>query len=143
MARVSNTLEPSYMGLEDIAVKIVAFEAIKLFMVDGFIPQKPVDSTVGDVCAKLLQSCPTLCDLRDSRQAPLYPQDSPGKNRGVGCHFFLQDLPDPGIEPTSRISPAWAGGFCTTSATWEAPVGELVVKSVADSTGWSPFVKDP
>ena len=25
------------------------------------------------------------------------------------------DLPDPGIEPTSPISPAWAGGFFTTS----------------------------
>ena len=31
------------------------------------------------------------------------------------------DLPDPGIEPTSLISPALAGGFFTTSATQEAP----------------------
>ena len=30
------------------------------------------------------------------------------------------DLPDPGIEPTSPESPALAGGFFTTSATWEA-----------------------
>ena len=30
------------------------------------------------------------------------------------------DLPDPGIEPESLISPALAGGFLTTSATWEA-----------------------
>ena len=30
------------------------------------------------------------------------------------------DLPDPGIEPTSLLSPALAGGFFTTSATWEA-----------------------
>ena len=29
------------------------------------------------------------------------------------------DLPDPGIEPASLISPALAGGFFTTSATWE------------------------
>ena len=29
-------------------------------------------------------------------------------------------LPDPGIEPTSLTSPALAGGFFTTSATWEA-----------------------
>ena len=29
------------------------------------------------------------------------------------------DLPDPGIEPMSLISPASAGGFFTTSATWE------------------------
>ena len=29
------------------------------------------------------------------------------------------DLPDPGIEPTSLMSPALAGRFFTTSATWE------------------------
>ena len=31
------------------------------------------------------------------------------------------DLPDPGIEPVSLMSPALAGGFFTTGATWEAP----------------------
>ena len=31
------------------------------------------------------------------------------------------DLPDPGIKPTSLMSPALAGGFFTTSATWEVP----------------------
>ena len=30
------------------------------------------------------------------------------------------DLPNPGIEPTSLVSPASAGGFFTTTATWEA-----------------------
>ena len=30
------------------------------------------------------------------------------------------DLPNPGIEPASLMSPALAGGFLTTSATWEA-----------------------
>ena len=30
-------------------------------------------------------------------------------------------LPDPGIKPVSVMSPAFAGGFFTTSATWEAP----------------------
>ena len=33
------------------------------------------------------------------------------------------DLPDPGIKPTS---PALAGGFFTTSVTWEAPFTENV-----------------
>ena len=32
---------------------------------------------------------------------------------------FLGDLPDPGIKPVSLMSPALAGGFFTTSATWE------------------------
>ena len=31
------------------------------------------------------------------------------------------DLPDPGIEPGSLMSPAFACGFFTTSASWEAP----------------------
>ena len=31
-----------------------------------------------------------------------------------------RDLPDPGIEPRSFMSPAVAGGFFTTSTTWEA-----------------------
>ena len=30
------------------------------------------------------------------------------------------DLPDPGIEPASLLSPALAGRFFTTSTTWEA-----------------------
>ena len=29
------------------------------------------------------------------------------------------DLPDPGVEPTSPTSPALAGMFFTTNATWE------------------------
>ena len=32
------------------------------------------------------------------------------------------DLPDPAIEPQSLVSPALAGRFFTTSATWEATV---------------------
>ena len=31
------------------------------------------------------------------------------------------DLPDPEIKPVSLMSPALAGGFFTTSTTWEAP----------------------
>ena len=37
------------------------------------------------------------------------------------------DLPDPGIERASLMSPALAGGFFTTSATWEALQPERVV----------------
>ena len=37
---------------------------------------------------------------------------------GLPCPS-LGDLRNPGIEPTSLLSPALAGGFFTTSATWE------------------------
>ena len=38
---------------------------------------------------------------------------------GLLC-LFPEDLPDPWIEPTFLTSLALAGGFFTTSATWEA-----------------------
>ena len=50
--------------------------------------------------AKSFQSCLTLCDS--------LPCPPPG------------DLPDPGIEPVSLMSPVLAGGFFTTSITWGA-----------------------
>ena len=34
--------------------------------------------------------------------------------------FSRGGLPDPGMEPTSLVSPSLAGGFFTTSTTWEA-----------------------
>ena len=41
--------------------------------------------------AKSLQSCPTLCNPRDGSPSGFpVPGISPGKNTGVGCHFFLQ-----------------------------------------------------
>ena len=40
--------------------------------------------------AKLLQSCPTLCDPKDRSPPGSHLWDSPGKNTGVGCHFLLQ-----------------------------------------------------
>ena len=72
-------------------------------------------------CAKLLQSfCPTLFDPKDC--------SSPGSS----VHEILQarilecvpcpppgNLPNPGIQPSSLMSPALAGGFFTISTTWE------------------------
>ena len=40
--------------------------------------------------AKLLQSCPTLCDPIDGSPPGSHPWDSPGKNTRVGCHCLLQ-----------------------------------------------------
>ena len=74
--------------------------------------------------AKLLWSCPTLCDSVD-HSLP-----------GYSVHGILQarilewvacpppgSLPAPGIEPIFLMSPALAGGFFTTRATWEALKG--------------------
>ena len=56
-------------------------------------------------------------------QAPL-SMGSPGKNPGVGCHFLLQGIfPTQGLNPCLLMSPELAGGFFTTSATWEGHRG--------------------
>ena len=75
------------------------------------------------MCAKLLQSCPALCDLWTitlqvsmsmgfSRQE--YWSELPFPSPG--------DLPKPGIKPGSLMSPALSGRFFTTRTTWEAHV---------------------
>ena len=50
-----------------------------------------------------------------------------GKNTG-------ESLPDPGIEPVSLIFPALAGGFFTTSTTWEAQ--SYSAKEVQNHSHW-------
>ena len=69
------------------------------------------------------RSCLTLCDpWTIARQAPLSMGFFRQENRS-GLPFAAPgDLPNPGIEPTSLISPALAGRFFTTSVPWEAPV---------------------
>ena len=51
----------------------------------------------------------------------LYPRDPPGKNTGVGCHALRHRIfPTQGSNLCLLCLPALAGGFFTTSATWEA-----------------------
>ena len=70
------------------------------------------------MCAKLLQQCLTLCNPMDCS-----PPGSMGFSRQEHWGGLPWpppgDLPNPGIEPTSLMSPALAGGFFTTGATWE------------------------
>ena len=73
------------------------------------------------MCAKLLQLCPDFLTLKTvACQAPL----SAGFCRqeyysGLPCPP-TGDLPDPGAEPAGLTSPALAGVFFITNATWEA-----------------------
>ena len=79
--------------------------------------------------AKLLQSCLSLCEPVDGLARLLCPRDSPGKSTGVGGHALLQgNLPHPGIEP---VSPALAGRFFTSNATWEAPACQVIRTPIA------------
>ena len=54
-----------------------------------------------------------------ARQAPLSVGFSRQEWSGLPCPP-PGDLPDPGIQPMSPMSPSLAGGFFTTSGTWEA-----------------------
>ena len=88
-----------------------------------------IEITCTKVCvrAKSLQLCPTLCNLRDP---PSGSWDSPGKNTRVGCYALLQeDLPDPEMEPAYLTSLALPDELFTTTATWEALIGQFHPKS--------------
>ena len=72
------------------------------------------------VSAKSLQSCPTFCIPVDhSHQAPLSVWLSRQKYWSESPYPSPGDLANPGVE-SHVMSPALAGGFFTTSATWEA-----------------------
>ena len=79
--------------------------------------------------SKSLQLCPTICDPVDCS-----PSGSPvhGLLQATGELPFPSpgDLPDPGIKHVSLMSPALAGGFFTTSASWEAHgIDKLICKT--------------
>ena len=63
--------------------------------------------------AKSLQSCPTVRPHRRQPTRLPCPWDSPGKNTGVGCHFFLQCMK---VKSESEVAQS-----CLTLATpWTA-----------------------
>ena len=71
--------------------------------------------------ANSLQSCRLPVTRQTvTHQAPLSMGFSKQEYWSVLPFATPGDLPNPGTEPTSRASPAWAGRFFTTGATWEA-----------------------
>ena len=72
------------------------------------------------VHAKLLQSCLTLRSHGLQHQAPLSKGFSRQEHRNGLPFSSPGDLPDARIKPTALMSPALAGTFFTTRATWEA-----------------------
>ena len=85
-------------------------------------PQRHQNVTLIGVKVLVTQSCPTLYNPVDGS-----PPGSPTHGILVQARIGLGlpcpspgYLPDPGIKPVSLVSPALAGSFFTTSATWEA-----------------------
>ena len=100
-------------------------EALHLQILTGQPQLKTAHTPTDGVCVcvrSVTKSCLTLCDPMD---CSLPGSLSMGLSRqeywtGLPCPP-PGDLPDPGIEPVSPVSPTLAGGFFTTSATWKAP----------------------
>ena len=69
------------------------------------------------VHVKLLLSCPTLCNPVDCSLCPWEFSRQEYWN-GLPCSP-PGDLPNPGIKPSSCMSPALAGRLFNTGATWE------------------------
>ena len=68
------------------------FSQHNVTQMDPTAPRGPV-SVRNHVRAKLLQSCPTLCDPVDcSPPGSSVHGDSPGNSTGVGCHALLQGI---------------------------------------------------
>ena len=65
-----------------------------------------------------VQLCATLWTIQPAKLP--CPQDSPGKNTGVGCHALLQGTLLTRRSNPCLMSPALADRFFTTNATWEA-----------------------
>ena len=84
--------------------------------------------------AKLLQSCPTVCNpMNCSQTGSSVHGDSPGRNTEVGCHNLLQGIPNTEMESASLMSFALKDEFFTTSATWKAPKWSLSCSVMSDS----------
>ena len=100
------------------------------------------------ICA-CVQSCFSCAQLfvtlwTVARQAPLSMGFSRQEYRNELPCPLPGDLPDPGLEPASLKSPALAGSFFTTSATWEAlPYCNMrIIMPISKSSWVSDKVRD-
>ena len=82
-------------------------------------------------CFSLVRLCVTLWTI--THQGPLFIGFSRQEYWSVLPYPPPGDPPDPGIELTSLQSHAVAGGFFTTSATWEAQLYIYMYTFFSDS----------
>ena len=66
------------------------------------------------VCILCVRLCSVVSQFATPPTRLPCPWDPPGKNTGVGCHFFLQGSSRPRDQTAPLASPALAGGFFTT-----------------------------
>ena len=85
--------------------------------------------------AKSLYSCPSLCNSMDYSPPGSLTRGFSRQEYWSGLSFPSPgDLPEPGTEPASLMSPVLDGRFFTTSTTWEAlSVSSSVVSNSLES----------
>ena len=92
------------------------------------------------MCAKVVSNSATPWTV--THQAPL-SMGFPRQEIGVGSHALFQgDLPDPGIKPTSLMSPALTDGVFANSATWEEEICSTKPSLVAQMLTNLPAVQE-
>ena len=114
------------------------------------MPWPPIEATYMDIAERRFclrrqvslcmsaQSCPTLWPHGLQPLKLLCPRNFLGTNTGVGCHgHFPGDLPDPGIELTSPVSPVLAGGFFTTEPPGKPQEGKSSSVTTKPKVGWA------
>ena len=94
----------------------------------------PGENSISIMCVLSHFSCDRLfaTPWTVARQAPLSRQEYWS---GLPCPP-PGDLPNPGTEPESLVSPAMAGRFFTTSVTWET---SLALKTLVKSNYFIPY----
>ena len=109
------------------------------FLTNGFQLSHALESSGVCVCVYVHSVVSDSLQPHGLPTRLLCPWDFPGKNTGIGCYFLLEWLfLTQGLNPC-LICPVLAGGFFTTSATWEVPEssGGLVKKDF-----WTSRVSD-
>ena len=79
------------------------------------------------VYANSSQSCLTICDLVDCSPPGSLVHGTLQAEHWSGFPLSLPgNLPNPGIKPTSLMSPELTGGFFTTRTTWEGLIDQYL-----------------
>ena len=84
----------------------------------SIFPCKNIEEII--LTMEVTQSCPTLCDAMDCSPPGSLSVGFSRQEYWSGLPFPPPgDLSNPGIKPVFLMFPALAGGFFTTSGTWE------------------------
>ena len=120
---VTKGLPPSFLSPDTLPgpwTRTSSNRAVNSLLALGLSPGAKCRSIFSSVCAKLLQSCPALCDPMDCSLPGPSVHGIFQEECWSGLPFSSSgDLPNTRIEPRSLMSPVLASGFFTTSTTWD------------------------